>query len=691
MFFKKLQILFLILFISAILFQKQTFAQEDLMYHIEEIIEEIAASSDEELDYSQLYSTLETYYNDPINLNTATIEELSELIFLTEFQIYSLVNYRKKFGNYNSIYELQFVDGIDTETLKRLLPFVSVEAIKQPTKLNFAKVLTYGKHTVIARYGRQLQTKAGYKITDTTKSRYLGSPDKIYIKYGYQYKNKISFGITAEKDDGEQFFKGAQKYGFDFYSAHFQLNDIAFFKKIIIGDYSAQFGQGLTMWSGMGFGKSTGITNVIKKARGVNRYTSVNEQNFFRGEAVTMQFGKFNFTEFVSYKKLDANTNTIIYDTINGEEEELISSFLESGYHRTPSETAKIKTVGEFVSGGNLSWTSNILKLGLTGVYTKYSKSMSPNAAPYRVFDFLGNSNFNGGLDYLLTLKQFIIFGETSMSQNFGWATVNGAVFDFVPEFKMSIVQRYYSPDYQAFFALPFSAGNKPYNESGVFVGAEIYPIKKLKIDAYIDSWKYPWLRYGINGPSKGMDYVIQISHFTRRDVDMYFKFKYITKDKNYTVNDQVQIKPYSTFKYRYHINYTPSETIKLKTRIELCNYISDTINTLGYVIYQAVQYSPKKIPFTFNLLFAVFDTEDYNTRIYCYEPDVLYGFSVPAYSGKGERIVFVVKYQLTSKLNFWFRIANTYYHDKKDLGSGLDAIKGNNKTDIKLQVKYTF
>ncbi|MDL2261943.1 helix-hairpin-helix domain-containing protein [Bacteroidales bacterium OttesenSCG-928-I21] len=689
---------FLLIVLSILIFGALTSnAQEDTMPDLEEIVEEIASSTDVDLDYTTLFNTLENLYYYPLDLNTATKEDLDALIFLTEFQIYSIIDYRKKYGNYKTLYELQFVDGIDTQTLKRILAFVAINKDEQKQKISLNKAFSYGKHDIITRYQRLLQEKTGYNIADSlieanpNKSRYLGSPDKFYLKYGYQYKTKLSYGITAEKDDGEQFFRGAQKYGFDFYSAHFQINDLGIVKKIIVGDYLAQFGQGLTMWSGLTFGKTTNVANIIKKPRGVNKYTSVNESAFLRGQAVTLKFGDFAFTEFVSYKRIDGGTETT-NDTIENEIEQ-ITSFLESGYHRTPSEVEKRKSIKEFIAGGNLTWTGTKLKLGLTGVYYSYSSPFVGNNKPYTHFNFTGKSNFNLGIDYLLTLKKIHIFGETSISQNLGFATINGVVVDFVPEFKMSVLHRYLHHKYQALYAQPFSEGNKPSNESGIFIGAEIYPVKNWKIDLYIDSWKYPWLSYNVNGPSTGMEYVAQLSYYPRRDLDMYAKIKYETKKKNNTEVDNgvVPLISYSTVKIRYHINYSVSNNWKLKTRLELSNYSLKDDKQWGYLVYQDIQYALHKVPLTFILRTAVFETESYDDRIYAYEPDILYGFSVPAYYGRGSRLIFVVKYSIIKNIDLWFRIANTYYHDKDGLGSGLDAIEGQNRTDIKLQLRLKF
>jgi len=691
--------LFVIILLACLIIAASVEAQEESAMDFDEIIEQIAASVDAELDYTTLFSNLENLYYSPLDLNTATQKDFERIIFLTEFQIYSLVKYRQKFGAYKTIYELQYVDGIDPLTLKYLLPFVEVSDLSQKKKTDIGNMFSYGRHSVIGRYQRLFQEKAGYLPIDDSilainpdKSRYLGSPDKFYLRYNYQYKDKLYYGITMEKDDGEQFFKGAQKYGFDFYSGHFQINDLGVFKKIIVGDYIVQFGQGLTMWSGMSFGKTSSTTNVIKKARGVNKYSSVNESAFMRGQAVTLGLGNFEFTEFVSYKSIDGSVSAIS-DSAFDSEEHYISSFLETGYHRTPSEIAKRKTIKEFVSGGNLNWRGEHFRIGATGIYYSFSDSLKPNDQAYRYFDFSGYSNANFGIDYMVTIPKVNFFGETSISPNMGYATINGAVLDFVPEFKMSMIYRYYSPDYQNIYAQPFSEGNKPYNESGLFIGFQVFPRKYWKIEAYFDTWKYPWLRYGVGGPSTGNEYLMQVSHYPNRKLDMYFRLKYETKQKNNT-DVEYGIRPldaYVSAKYRYQINYSPTDILKLKNRIELASYNFNGEQDWGYMIYQDVQIKPEKMPFVFTGRIAIFETDTWNTRIYAYEPDVLYAFSVPAYYSKGTRLALIVKYSVFDNLDFWVKIANTFYNDKDGLGTGLDAIEGKNRTDIKLQFRYKF
>lgn len=85
------------------------------------------------------------------------------------------------------------------------------------------------------------------------------------------------------------------------------------------------------------------------------------------------------------------------------------------------------------------------------------------------------------------------------------------------------------------------------------------------------------------------------------------------------------------------------------------------------------------------------FETGSYNSRLYAYENDVLYSYSIPVFSDKGIRYYLSYNYDLTKKISFWFRWAQTIYSGNGVIGSGSDEIEGNRKTEIKLQGLYFF
>ena len=263
------------------------FAQNEV---IEDIIEELASNSElEDVGYSTFIEDLIFYHDNPLNLNEADIEKLEKLHFLTEFQIEKLLDYIARREGMVTIYELQLIEGFTPDVIKKILPFIKVTKAVKKEKLEIRKVLKYGRNRLIAGTGFLLQKQKGFKsniITnenDELASRYLGDKMRYKLNYQFHYKDRVFAGVTTEKDAGETFdFTGKTK-GFDFYSAHFQLNDLGVIKRLNIGDFQVKFGQGLVLWTGFGMGKSVDVLNIRKKGQGMRYYTSTDENNFMRG------------------------------------------------------------------------------------------------------------------------------------------------------------------------------------------------------------------------------------------------------------------------------------------------------------------------------------------------------------------------------------------------------------------------
>ncbi len=94
---------------------------------------------------------------------------------------------------------------------------------------------------------------------------------------------------------------------------------------------------------------------------------------------------------------------------------------------------------------------------------------------------------------------------------------------------------------------------------------------------------------------------------------------------------------------------------------------------------------------FSITARYALFDTDDYDNRIYIYEPDTWLAFSFPAYNGQGVRNVFMLRYRITKKINCWLRWAQTRYLNKDLIGSGGETIVGNTQNDVRFQVRIQF
>jgi len=649
-----------------------------------------------DLDYTTLFEQLSFYYNKPINLNNASEDELIGLNLLNGFQINNLLTHIVIYGKLISFEELQSIDGFTVEDIKRILPFTKVSGDLSRPVLSFKNILKEGDAQLFMRYSSVLETQKGFspieenEFEENPDRRYLGSPDRLYSRFRFKYANNLSFGITAEKDPGEEFFKGSQKNGFDFYSAHFFLQGFGTVKQLAIGDFQAQFGQGLTFWSGMAFGRSPNVFTLKRNPQKLRPYTSVQENLFLRGGGITLAHKQMEWTVFYSSAKVDANISS--FDSLNNEF--TITSLPETGFHRTPSELENKNVVDNSFLGSNLSYNHRKIKVGITAVHNQIAANYLPRQKLYNKFNRLQNENTNFGFDYNYLLKNVNFFGEISHSINGGIAYTNGLLVVLDPRLSLAIQNRKFDKDYVPLQSNAVGENTSNSNESGTFMGinAKLSPV--VSLSAYADRFAFSWLRFQTDAPSQGYRIMSQLSYEPSRAMEVYFRFRQRNRGKNEseTTEGVAAIVDEIKSDYRLHLAYQVTKSITLKNRIEITNYqLGDKSRERGFVIYQDLSYKQLSFPLSFSIRYAIFDTDFWNSRIYAYENDVLYAFSIPAYSGKGTRFYISSKYHISRGIDFWLRYSQTYYTDRNTIGSGKDEISGNIKSEIKAQLRFKF
>ncbi len=679
-----------------LLFAKNSFAQIDTTAApsviVENIVEQIVQSQEqEEYDFDEIFDDLLFFYRHKINLNSATREELEKLHFLNDIQIDAIIRYREKTGEFISIYELNLIPELSEHDIQLLVPFVTVEKVQKIRPIKLKNALKYGRNQLFIRDKFILQKQRGYTLPDSVNTRYLGNRHKFYMRYKFTYRNRILAGVTMEKDAGEQFFRGAQKYGFDFYSAHVEINQLTkHINRLVIGDYLGKFGQGLVIWNGFSMGKSAFVLDVRRRPQGLRKYSSTNENLFFRGTGITVQYGKFYITTFGSYKKIDANLQ---YDTLNSQTPEYASSLLNTGYHRTPSEIAKRHTVNELVGGFDLTYKGDHWHWGLTSIAYKWSVPLVQPGVLYRLNPISRNYGGNLGFNWFYLNHRFSFFGEIATDVDANLATVMALTLPMYYRLEAVVLYRYFSPSYFSFYGNAFSESTSPQNEQGFYTGLKILPAKKWEISLYFDHYQFPWMRYRLYEPQAwGNDIFAQIDFAPSRRMSMYLRFRTELKPQNLTADSLISplVLPTVNTRLRYHFNYQLNDQILLRSRIEFSRYVKDSVQH-GFMIFQDIRYRPQVLPLTFYWRFVVFDAP-YNCRIYAYENDVLYAFSVPAYFYQGFRTYFLVKYQINKHLTFWLKYAQTTYTDRNVISPGsLNEIDGNTKSELKFQLRFKF
>lgn len=610
----------------------------------------------------------------PVEINEADLNELSQIPFLSIIQVRNLIDYRSKYGKLISLYELQAVPGFDVPTIRNIAPFISFGFFESSKIESYIPASL--QHRLILNFETLAEKTAGFKTR-----RYLGDPYKMNGRYRFKSHNDLNIGLTFEKDAGEQLSIRSEDriYGFDHYSGFIQKEfQEGWLREIIIGDFTVHTGQGLALGMGFSFGKgSETIASVKKNPQGIRPYTSLAETGYFRGLGATFIIGpRVELFPFISVRRCDATVLT--GNTISG--------FTESGYHRTANELNKKKNTQVFDLGLSLQY-SNLKKTfssGYSMIYTHVNRTIAPNPEPYNSYYFRGSENLCQSLYVEGLYNNISYFGEGAVSKSQGTGLVTGMILSLSEYIDVSLLLRNYDKNFQSFYADAFSESSQTQNEKGVYQGIKLKPFQKLLISAYADIFRFPWIKYGVSSPSSGKDYLVKTDYSFSRHSSCYFQYRYSEKEQDFKTENTPTIGKSQFQQYQVSIK-TGSEFVSFNSKavynihnndkgIALINDLNIKINKHG-----------------FSLRMALFDAENYETRIYTYEKDLLYSYSFPAYYGKGLRAGLNAKFNLHKNMVLRFKIARFSYFGALSTGTGDQKIEGNRKTDIKFQLYLRF
>ncbi len=489
---------------------------------VEQQLENLTESGDDvETEDDSYLQELQHYIKDPVNLNYADKGQLEEFKFLTPIQITNLLSYRNLLGNFLNIYELQAIPGWDVTLLRRLKPYITVDS-KTEIFNTIGGRFRNGNRSVLVRTSMVLEKSRGYFLDRSTANNfYPGSPQKLFIRYKYLFKNLLQYGITGEKDAGEQFFRGAQKSGFDFYSAHLFVRNLGIIKSLAIGDFTVNMGQGLTQWQSLAFKKSPDVSSIKRQSDVLRPYNSAGEIIFNRGVGITLKKDNWEGTGFASFRKLDAN---FVPDTLNFDD--FVSSLQTSGYHRTNSEIEDKNSQGQLTFGGNVGWSDERLHVGVNAVHYNFDHKITKSGLLYNKYALSGKESGNYSVDYSYTYKNMHFFGEAATDEDLDKAFINGLLISADSHVDMSFLYRKISRGYQSLYTDAFTESTFPTNESGFYTGITITPVDFLRVDAYADFYHFPWLKFRTDAPNSGNDYMVQLTYKPNKQVEVYARYR---------------------------------------------------------------------------------------------------------------------------------------------------------------------
>jgi hypothetical protein len=565
---------------------------------------------------------------------------------------------------------------------------------EQTLPASFKRQWKDGEQSFTASDGRVLEKAKGYDTSGGNgKSPYLGSRDNLFFRYHYNFKNIVQWGLLGDKDAGEPFFRGQQRLGFDFYSFHFFAKGEGWLKTLAIGDFTVNMGQGLIQWQTLAFKKSADVLAIKRQSPVLRPYNSTGEYNFHRGIGITLQHKRWETTMMASAKRIDG---TPVTDSVNNDD--YISAFRTDGYHRTVAENAARHIIRQTALGGNVSYRWNTGSVGINAMQYHFSLPLNRPGEPYNLFAFSGTALSNAGMDYSYTWRNFHFFGEAAADDHFHKAFVQGILLSPDAAVDMSILYRRMDKNYQSLYSNAFTENTTPVNESGLYAGICFRPAYGVQLNAYTDVYRFPWLKYRVDAPGGGRDYLVQLGWTPDKQTELYIRYKAEAKSVNRsdssTVTAVTDMVPQQDL--RLQCNMVLNRQWTMRQRVELCWYDKNgPASEQGFTMYADGIYHPRG-GWQGSLRLQYFETDGYNSRIYALENGEEDHLSVPALYGKGVRYYVNSSWNMSKRYKkqrhalrerLALRWAQTIYSGQVSVDSGNDAIAGNRKTELTLQL----
>lgn len=642
-------------------------------------------------DWEERYEELSELAVHPFNINTATKEQLEQLPFLSDRLIENILYYLYKYGPMLTEKELLGVEGMDWQTRRLLEKFVYVgNAEEEKRGLQWKNIRKYNKQELFTRVDIPLNKKAGYAdyapevLKKSPNKKYYGSPLYHNVRYRFRYRQQLFAGLTAEKDAGEPFFRLFNKKGYDFYSAYLFLQDVKRWKAVALGNYRASFGYGLVINQSFSMGKAGSLYTMNRMGRGLIKYTSVGEDGYLQGIGATYRLSeRWDVSAFYSFRKQDARVENLC-----------ITSLKTDGYHRLQKDLEKRNKVNNHLVGSDLSYNGKHIEWGLTAVYNRFDKVLNPELRRYNRYYPRGKEFFNAGVHYKFFFSRWVFSGETATDRQGRIATLNMLSYSPNVNTTFLLINRYYDKRYQALYANAFGENSRIQNESGIYIGLETSLLEKIKLLYYTDFFYFPYYRYRVDKKKTiGVEEWVQASYSPVYPLVMLIKYSYKNKAQNYTSPDKTKlVLPYNRHRLHYQLSYSLNEHTMFKA---LAEYIRTSYHKReqanGVLIGGSAKAGMSGFPFRASVSGAWFRTDDYNSRIYMYEPGLLYAFSMNSFYGKGVRMAVNVRYEYKDWLMVQGKWGWTHYMDRNRISSGTEEIQGSNKVDLQFQVRVKF
>ena len=592
-------------------------------FSLEDIIGDIYSNLTEfsEVDYEQLQTDLYALNTHPIDLNNTSDEDLQQLYFLSPRQIDDILAYADRHP-FESLYELRMIPSLTDYEIRNLAPFVRVSTRTPEHNNMYAReVFTQARHEIITR-------------VDARNIEAFEGSDPVYaqLRYRFDYQRKVLFGGQLRRPVGGK----AEDLQ---YGAYLQLKDIApHVHTIVGGNYQASFGQGLVIAPVFHSGKSMYVAAAGQQKNGLRYYSSAD------GAGLHGAGGTFRW-EWGKQTRLDVSA---LYS---------MNRYKDTTWHHAV--------------GANITLRHKKLELQLTGMEHIYSDSIHPyRNANYNRHYFRGNRQAVLGASARYNYGWFDAFAEVATSENspsWGFGTIVGSRFYPTDGVSLIALYRYYSPWFDNEYGYAFSETSRIGDENGGYLGFDVTRLKNWRFSGYGDVFYFSGYKYGLGNDTATIGYdamlEAQYHHSPISNQQWWLSFRARARKKGATSTYSARAM------FEWHRGGWSLRTTADANLVNKSPMTNDQLPmTYGVSLAQDIaydfQHSTFHLPLSIRLRLQGFDARKWENRIYLYEHDVLYAFSIPATYGLGGRAYLCMRWQIIPQLAMYLRVSETVYSD---------------------------
>lgn len=613
----------IVLFMALLPFTAAAQVEEMLEAWVEESGDEAAAAEMSDRWHELLAHT--------VNLNdSAAVEHLP---LLSPFQRQALHNYIVLHGQLLSHKELLFVPGFDSALTALLEEVTTTEPYTAPRRWRLAD----GRHTLLTAVGGTVEQAAGYR-----DGRYEGDRLHALMCYGFSLYDKVELRLVADKDAGETWGRN------NYVGYHLMLNNIGRLERLIMGRFNLQFGQGLTLWTGLQPFNLLGSAP-LRYGAGVRPAVTFYEEGWQEGVAARVRLSR------------------ILRLSLFGSRVE-----------------------GETLGGGHLELRRGNLIVGFTAAYTHLDSVITPNNYLYTQHYFRGDELFNGGIDAMWQWRRLTFYGEGAVDGDGHPAALGGMVLRPDGSHRLGLTARYYHPDYHNLHAQGYSLGTRQ-GEQGLSLDAESRLPLGLTGLASLDVYRLTTLRYADYSPSEGCWLRLQLSRGWGSWLTATLRYAYRYKERNIPNLDSTLYLGEGTLRRQWQGEVKAvAGAWTLTGRGVYVLYNSEAAAlTGGGLVSLAARYSRQRLQATAAV--AWYDVDGYYARIYINESNLQYAWSMPALYGRGWRGYAVLRWRVNENLLLAAKYTLTWQPGVASMGSGAAQTDGPCRQTWMLQLRSSF